>query len=186
MLTNSVKAMRVTAGVNRQAMRSFSSLWGFMEPAPADPILGINDAFKKDPRPNKHLLGVGAYRDDDNKPFILDCVRKAEEIILSKGMDHEYAGIDGIASFKEKAIALCYGADSDHIKNKRIASCQSLSGTGSVRVALDFMKEWYPNKKAKVYVTDPTWPTHRGIAERSGFEWVNYRYYDRKNRGFDC
>jgi len=54
-----------------------------------------------------------------------------------------------------------------------------------LRVGLDFLKEWYPNKKAKVYVSDPTWPTHRGIAERSGFEWVNYRYYDRKNKGFD-
>jgi aspartate/tyrosine/aromatic aminotransferase len=31
------------------------------------------------------------------------------------------------------------------------------------------MKEWYPNKKAKVYVPDPTWPTHRNIAERAGF-----------------
>jgi aspartate aminotransferase len=186
MLSKSLRVMRVAnAGVNRQAMRSFSSLWGFMEPAPADPILGINDAFKKDPNPKKQLLGVGAYRDDDNKPYILDCVRKAEELILAKGMDHEYAGIDGIATFKEKAIGLCYGADSENMKNKRVASCQSLSGTGSLRVGLDFLKEWYPNKKAKVYVSDPTWPTHRGIAERSGFEWVNYRYYDRKNRGFD-
>jgi aspartate aminotransferase len=123
MLTNSLRAMRNTAGVNKQAMRGFSSIWGFMEPAPADPILGINDAFKKDTNPNKHLLGVGAYRDDDNKPYILDCVRKAEEIILSKNMDHEYAGIDGIPSFREKATGLCYGADSDAMKSKRIASC---------------------------------------------------------------
>ena len=54
MLSKSLKAMRVAnAGVNKQAMRSFSSIWGFMEPAPADPILGINDAFKKDPNPKK-------------------------------------------------------------------------------------------------------------------------------------
>jgi aspartate aminotransferase len=186
MLSKSLKAMRISnAGVNRQAMRSFSSMWGFMEPAPADPILGINDAFKKDPNPKKQLLGVGAYRDDDNKPYILDCVRKAEEILLAKNMDHEYSGIDGNPSFKEKAIGLCYGADSDVLKNKRVASCQSLSGTGSLRLGLDFLREWYPNKKAKVYISDPSWPTHKGISDRSGFEWVNYRYYDRKNRGFD-
>jgi aspartate aminotransferase len=28
------------------------------------------------------LLGMGAYRDDKGKPYILDCVKKASEIIL--------------------------------------------------------------------------------------------------------
>lgn len=42
---------------------------------------------------------MGAYRDDKGKPFILDCVKKASEIILSKNMDYEYAGIDGIPSY---------------------------------------------------------------------------------------
>jgi aspartate aminotransferase, mitochondrial len=184
MLSKTSRFMQL-AGVQRQAVRSFSSLWGFMEPAPADPILGINDAFKKDTNPKKQLLGVGAYRDDDNKPYILDCVRKAEEMILAKGMDHEYAGIDGIATFKQKAIELAYGADSQAIKSGRVASCQTLSGTGSLRVGLDFLREWYPNKKAKVYVADPTWPTHKGISQRAGFDWQEHRYYDRKNRGFD-
>lgn len=45
-----------------------------MEAAPADPILGLNEAFKKDPNPKKVLLGVGAYRDNNNKPYVLECV----------------------------------------------------------------------------------------------------------------
>jgi aspartate/tyrosine/aromatic aminotransferase len=40
-----------------------------------------------------------------------------------------------------------------------------------LRVGLDFLRENYPNKNAKVYVPDPTWPTHRGIAEKAGFKW---------------
>jgi aspartate aminotransferase len=47
------------------------------------------------------------------------------------------------------------------------------------------MREWYPYKNAKVYVPDPSWPTHKGIAVKAGFEAVNYRYYDRKNKCFD-
>jgi len=35
-----------------QSARSFS-LWGFVEGAPADPIMGINDAFKKSTNPKK-------------------------------------------------------------------------------------------------------------------------------------
>jgi aspartate aminotransferase len=167
-----------------QSARSFS-LWGQVTAAPADPILGLNDTFKKDNNPKKVLLGMGAYRDNDGKPYILDCVKKAERIIVDNGMDHEYAGIDGIPSYKEKCAALAYGADSDIVTDKRYVACQSISGTGSLRVGLDFMKAWYPNKTAKVYVPNPTWPTHRGIAEKAGFEWVNYRYYDSAKKGFD-
>jgi aspartate aminotransferase len=166
-------------------MRTFSSLWAGVTQAPPDPILGLNDAFKKDQSPKKCLLGMGAYRDDQGKPFILECVKTAEERILKNKMDHEYAGIDGIPTYKQKCMELAYGADSDVVKSNRLASCQSISGTGSLRVGLDYMREWYPNKKAKVLVPDPTWPTHRGIAERAGFEWVNYRYYDKSKRGFD-
>ena len=40
-------------------------------------------------------LGVGAYRDDNGKPFVLPSVREAEKQILEGQMDHEYLGITG-------------------------------------------------------------------------------------------
>lgn len=64
--------------------RSFSSLWSGIAPAPADPILGLNDSFKKNTNPKKVLLGMGAYRCDKGKPFILDCVKKATEKIVNE------------------------------------------------------------------------------------------------------
>ena len=45
---------------------------------PPDPILGVSEAFKRDTNPKKMNLGVGAYRDDQGKPFVLSCVRKVE------------------------------------------------------------------------------------------------------------
>ena len=86
----------------KASARSFASgnsLWGKIENAPPDPILGLNDAFKKDTDPKKVLLGMGAYRDNDGKPLILGCVKKAEELLLAKGVDHEYAGINGIPTY---------------------------------------------------------------------------------------
>jgi aspartate aminotransferase len=65
----------------QQPVRAFAagnSLWGKIDAAPPDPILGLNDAFKKDTHPQKVLLGMGAYRDNDGKPLILGCVKKAE------------------------------------------------------------------------------------------------------------
>ena len=46
-----------------------------MEMGPPDAILGVTEAYKKDSNPNKINLGVGAYRDDEGKPFILPSVR---------------------------------------------------------------------------------------------------------------
>lgn len=69
------------AGGNRSLVsRSFAnfSTWGALTAAPADPILGLNDAFKNDTSPKKVLLGMGAYRDDAGKPYILKCVQRAE------------------------------------------------------------------------------------------------------------
>ena len=43
---------------------------------PPDAILGVTEAFKRDTNPSKMNLGVGAYRDDTGKPFVLPSVRK--------------------------------------------------------------------------------------------------------------
>ncbi len=47
----------------------------------------------KDDFPDKVNVGVGAYRDDNGKPFVLPVVRSAEREINLENVDHEYAGI---------------------------------------------------------------------------------------------
>lgn len=153
--------------------------------APADPILGLNEAFKKDPNPNKILLGMGAYRTDDGKPYILPCVREAETRILEQDMDHEYAGIQGIDSFIQKVLTVAYGAESKALKDGRIAGAQSVSGTGSLRLGFEFFSQWYPHKDIDVMVPNPTWPLHRGLCEKVGYQWKPYRYFDSKTKRLD-
>jgi len=43
---------------------------------PPDAILGVTEAYKKDSNPKKINLGVGAYRDDNGKPFVLPSVKQ--------------------------------------------------------------------------------------------------------------
>lgn len=93
------------------------STWSKLEAAPADPILGLNESFKKDPNPKKQLLGAGVYRDNDNKPYVLNCIRAAERIIVDRQMDHEYAGIQGIDSFIANSLKIAYGEDSQLLKD---------------------------------------------------------------------
>jgi aspartate aminotransferase len=47
-----------------------------VEMAPPDPILGVSVAFNKDTSADKLNLGVGAYRTEDLKPYVLKVVRK--------------------------------------------------------------------------------------------------------------
>ena len=82
-----------------------------------DPILGVTDAFRRDTNPYKINLGVGAYRDDNGKPYVLDCVKKAEAILAGEKLDKEYTQISGVPEFCEASARLLLGDNSDIIKN---------------------------------------------------------------------
>ena len=100
LLSLSRSALRQTASsltkkssVNVTRSMSTASPWAHFEMAPLDPIIGLNESFAADDFPQKVIVGVGAYRDDSGKPYVLPCVREAEKIMMSKNLDMEYAGI---------------------------------------------------------------------------------------------
>merc|ERR1711975_150648 len=97
--------------------RAMSTIFKDIPMGPADPILGLTDAFNKDTFDKKVSLGVGAYRDDSGKPYVLDVVRKAEAMLVEKKLNHEYAGIAGIGSYVDLSLKFAYGKDSESLKN---------------------------------------------------------------------
>mmetsp|Transcript_18541 Transcript_18541/g.31173 ORF Transcript_18541/g.31173 Transcript_18541/m.31173 type:complete len:428 (+) Transcript_18541:77-1360(+) len=159
-----------------------SSFWSAVTEAPKDPILGISEAFRADPDPIKMNLGVGAYRDDDGKPVVLKSVREAEKRIAGN-FNMEYSPIGGSAEFCEHSIKMAYGDDAACIKEGRVASVQSLSGTGSVRLMADFMTRFRPG--AKIYITKPTWSNHHNIFADARVEEKTVRYYNPETKGLD-
>ena len=44
--------------------------------APEDPLFGLMAAYRKDTSKAKVDLGIGAYRDDDAKPWVLPVVKQ--------------------------------------------------------------------------------------------------------------
>lgn len=96
-------------GSQEGSQEPVESVWNKLEPAPSDPVFGLIHHFLDDQSPKKVLLGVGAYRDDEGKPVVLDCVKKAEAMLLDMNMNKEYAFPDGIPSFKKKAMEMAYG-----------------------------------------------------------------------------
>ena len=108
--------------------------------------MGVTEAFKADANPKKMNLGVGAYRDDANKPFVLQSVRKAEQVIASKKLDKEYLGITGLPEFNKSAIKLALGESSEVVSQGQIASAQGISGTGALRIGGAFLSKWFTGK----------------------------------------
>lgn len=166
-----------------QAVRQ-SSWWSGVEMGPPDAILGVTEAFKRDTNPKKMNLGVGAYRDDQGKPFVLPSVRKAEHRIHEAQMNHEYAPIGGEAPFSKLSANLALGEGNDIVPNGRNVTVQAISGTGALRVGAAFLSKWFPGHK-KVYLPKPSWGNHNPIFGHAGMEVSGYRYYDPSTCGFD-
>ncbi|CAG9310625.1 unnamed protein product [Blepharisma stoltei] len=161
----------------------YFSFWTNVPKGLSDPILGISEAFRKDHYQRKVNLGIGAYRDDDGNPWTLPSVAKAKEIILNSNLDHEYLPTEGLNTFRKTAALLAYG-QCPEISENRIASVQSLSGTGALRLGMAFINRFYPHHKV-IYVPKPTWTNHKNIARDSGLEVREYSYYDPDTKGLD-
>jgi aspartate aminotransferase len=157
------------------------SAWSNVPQGPPDAILGITEAFKADSNPEKINLGVGAYRDDKGKPFVLPSVKEAEQKVVGKALDKEYAGITGVPSFTKAALQLAYGPES---APDRIAITQSISGTGALRIGGAFLERFYPSAKT-IYIPNPSWANHNAVFKDSGLKVEKYRYYNKDTIGLD-
>ncbi|RXN18212.1 aspartate mitochondrial-like protein [Labeo rohita] len=174
-----------------------SSWWTEVQMGPPDPILGVTEAFKRDTNPKKMNLGVGAYRDDQGKPYVLSCVRKAEAQIAAKKLDKEYLPIGGLADFSKACAQLALGPDNEVLKSGRSITVQTISGTGSLRVGGNFVVchfhifcfsfefSRFHNVSRDVYLPKPSWGNHTPIFRDAGMQLKAYSYYDPKTCGFD-
>lgn len=151
--------------------------------APADPILGLTDAFVADTNPNKVNLGVGVYQDGAGKVPVLQVVREAERIWYEKEDSKSYLPIDGAPAFRKELQALLLGADSPIIAQGRAVTAQALGGTGALKIGADFLRRFLPNKE--IYISKPSWENHRALFESAGFEVKEYSYYSPDKFGLD-
>ncbi|BFZ19586.1 hypothetical protein BsWGS_22625 [Bradybaena similaris] len=173
-----------SSGICSTQQTRSNAIWSNVEMGPPDAILGVTEAFKKDTSPKKMNLGVGAYRDDAGKPYVLPSVKKAEDEILRAGLDKEYAGITGVPDFFNSAIKLALGADSPVLKNGLNVTTQAISGTGALRVGANFFSKWYTKSKT-FWIPTPSWGNHTPIFKHAGLNVNSYRYYDPNTCGFD-
>lgn len=152
---------------------------------PPDPLFGLKARFTADSRTDKVDLGIGAYRDNSGKPWILPAVKKAEaKLIASPDYNHEYLSITGFEPFLAQAAKVILGTQSLAISEKRLVSQQSLSGTGALHLAGLFLTHFYNGPKT-IYLSKPTWANHNQIFTSLGMKVENYPYWDDATKSLD-
>lgn len=159
-------------------------MFNALEMAPPDPILGITEAFKKDPNPGKINLSIGVYRDAKGATPVLESVKRAEERILATEKTKNYVSPNsGTVEYCAAVQELVFGAGHEVLVSKRAATAHTPGGTGALRVAGDFIKEVLGGKR--VWMSEPTWPNHPSIFQASGLELGTYPYYDAVHKSLD-
>jgi aromatic-amino-acid transaminase len=159
------------------------SIFSSVELAPRDPILGLTEAFNKDPRSSKVNLGVGVYYNDQGRIPLLDCVRAAERELVQAAAPRGYLPIEGPAAYASQVQRLLLAADSEAIESGRCVTAEGLGGTGALRIGAELIKRLSPG--ATVLISEPSWENHRALFEAAGFKVQTYPYYDPATHGLN-
>ncbi|MDI9223299.1 amino acid aminotransferase [Pantoea sp. EA-12] len=147
-----------------------------------DPILSLMETFKQDPRDNKVNLSIGLYYNEAGIIPQLQAVAAAEERLQAQPHQASlYLPMEGLGPYRNAIAPLLFGKEHPMLKAGRIASIQTLGGSGALKVGADFLKRYFPH--SKVWVSDPTWENHVAIFNGAGFEVNTYPWYDAETNG---
>lgn len=147
-----------------------------------DPILSLMERFKEDPRSDKVNLSIGLYYDEESTIPRLQAVAEAEARLNAQPHGASlYLPMEGLNSYRHAIAPLLFGAGHVVLEQQRVATIQTLGGSGALKVGADFLKRYFPN--SGVWVSDPTWENHIAIFEGAGFEVATYPWYDSETNG---
>ncbi|WP_070965313.1 amino acid aminotransferase [Vibrio sonorensis] len=151
--------------------------------APADPILGLTEEFKKDTRAEKINLGVGIYKNEEGQTPVLATVKKAEATLVETEKTKSYLTIEGTAEYGLAVQKLLFGEEAEIVSNQRAKTAQAPGGTGALRVAGEFIKRQLGD--VKIWISNPTWANHNGVFSAAGLEIAQYSYYNAETKDKD-
>ncbi len=152
-------------------------------PAPPDPILGLAEAFRGDPRTDKINLSTGVFVDATGKTPVLPTVLEAERRLAAAEGSKLYRPIDGDVAYRELVRALALGADHEAVTSGRALATQTPGGTGGLRVAADLLRQ--TGSGETLWMSEPTWPNHPQLFAAAGFRIRSYPYTDASGRRID-
>ncbi len=152
-------------------------------PAPSDPILGLAEAFRVDPRPHRINLAQGVFVDESGVTPVLPVVLETERRLLETARTKLYRPIDGDAAYRNLVMRLVLGDAHEAVTSGRAVATQVPGGTGGLRVVADLLRQ--TGGDGTVWLSDPTWPNHPQLFHAAGYHTRNYPYADDAGRAID-
>jgi len=146
-----------------------------LQPAPPDSILGLTEAWREDPRPEKVNLGVGVFKDDDGNTPVLEAVKAAEAALLAGESTKNYLPSAGDPDYRRHVQTFVLEGVSAPVA-ERAVTLQAPGGTGALRIGAEFIRFALPG--ARVWLSRPTWANHYGVFNAAGLESEEYAWYD--------
>ena len=157
-------------------------MFGKVESYAGDPILSLVAEFNNDQRENKINLSIGYYYDENSIVPQLSCIKTARDYIYHHQQGAQlYLPMSGLPSYCQAIQSLLFGEDSPAFQAQRIATIQTLGGSGALKVGADFLYRYFPD--SQVWVSDPTWENHIAIFSGAGFKVNKYPYFDPETCG---
>ncbi|HBE9081834.1 amino acid aminotransferase [Serratia fonticola] len=146
-------------------------MFAHITPSTPDPIMSLMEAYMQDANPQKVNLGIGLYYDHQGNIPLMQAVHIAEQRLLEQQRPHTYPPIEGSALFARQIQTLLFGEPVD-----RIATVQSVGGSGALKLGADFIYHYLARRE--IWVSDPTWANHWAIFEGAGLKVNTYPYFD--------
>ena len=164
-------------------MSTAVSFFANVELVPGDPILGLTEAYNADSRPTKVNLGVGIYYDESGRIPLLRAVKQIEQQLATEAKPRGYLPIDGLPAYTQATRELVFGKDSPLLAAGRVATTQTVGGSGALRVGAELLRTLLPH--ATIAISNPSWENHRAVFGAAGFDVVEYSYFDAQTHGVD-
>ncbi|QDI05173.1 aspartate/tyrosine/aromatic aminotransferase [Xanthomonas cerealis pv. cerealis] len=159
------------------------SFFANVEQVPGDPILGLTEAYNADSRPTKVNLGVGIYYDESGRIPLLRAVQQIERQLAQDAKPRGYLPIDGLPAYDLATQQLLFGAESPLLAAGRVATSQTIGGSGALRVGADLLKKLLST--STIAISNPSWENHRAVFSAAGFDVVDYTYFDAATHGLN-
>lgn len=149
-----------------------------------DPILSLMEQFMADERSEKVNLSIGLYYDENGKiPTLPSVATSQQQLAAEESQPCIYLPMEGLAPYRAAVQALVFGESHPAMEEKRVATIQSLGGSGALMIGADFLHHYFPN--SKVWVSNPTWENHHAIFAGAGFEVGTYPYFNPETKMLD-
>lgn len=161
-------------------MTADKTFFALIRKQPADPIVDTLEAFAADPSPKKIDVTIGVYKTEEgDSSYVFPSVQQAKQRLAANDPGHCYTSMQGVEEYLTGARRVVFG---DHSEEGRVASLQTVGGTGSLHMAMKLLKV---AGLSHYYLGTPTWSNYEGMIANVGGDFEFYNHYDFNSNEID-